>query len=63
MLLQRRVRRGGGHLIDSSLAIWRMMYDMGDLAKLTRQKLRTNAQAGEILDTLLQMVNVITTSR
>ena len=34
-----------------------------DLAKLTRQKLRTNAQAGEILDTLLQMMNVITTSR
>jgi hypothetical protein len=34
-----------------------------DLAKLTRQKLRTNAQAGEILDTLLQMVNVITTSQ
>jgi hypothetical protein len=34
-----------------------------DLAKSTSQKLRSDAQAGEILDTLLQMVNIVTTSQ
>jgi hypothetical protein len=34
-----------------------------DLAKLTSQKLRADAEAGGILDTLLQMVNIVTTSQ
>jgi hypothetical protein len=34
-----------------------------DFAKLTSQKLRADAEAGGILDTLLQMVNIVTTSQ